>query len=350
MLDEIFTLSLATAMAVLFTWAFKKLPGEDWQILACVPGSKGVDGMWNGINLTYYGLFNAFAYLFAVVMFLIMTGALGMTLSFALALLAPVLIVCMWAARIIARLVEKKPHTFSVGAAAFAGIILAPAMMLSANITMGRWLAFQIPVVEVMSAMFIAYAFGEGIGRLACISFGCCYGRPLDSCPPIIKKLFRQRHFVFRGETKKIAYAHQLEGRAVVPIQALTAVLYSGTGLLGFYFFLKGYASASLMITLLVTQIWRFLSEFLRADYRGENRVSAYQVMTLLAVAYTLAVVALTEKTAGMMPDLLTGITALWEPGLLIFLGILWVVAFLYTGKSSVTSSFIDIQVVKKNI
>jgi hypothetical protein len=32
-----------------------------------------------------------------------------------------------------------------------------------------------------------------------------------------------------------------------------------------------------------VTQVWRFLSEFLRADYRGSGRISAYQVMALFA-------------------------------------------------------------------
>jgi hypothetical protein len=350
MLNEIFTLSLAGGMAVLFAWAFKKLPGEGWQILACVPGRKGVDGIWNGMNLTYYGLFNAFAYLFAIVMFLIMAGALGMTMISALALMVPILIICMWAARFIARLVEKKPHTFSVGAAAFSGIIIAPAMMLLTNITIGKWLVFQIPVTEVMSAMFIAYAFGEGTGRLACISFGCCYGKPLDDCHPMIRSIFRKRHFVFRGKTKKISYAHQLEGQAVVPVQALTAVIYSGAGFLGFYLFLKGYPYASLMLAMLVTQLWRFVSEFLRADYRGNGRISAYQVMNLLAIVYTLVILTLTTKSDGVAPDLLLGINSLWDPGLFIFLGILWVVSFMYTGRSSVTTSLIDIQVVKKNI
>ena len=350
MLDEIFTLSLGGVIAVAFAWAFKRLPGEGWQILACVPGRKGVAGVWNGVNLTYYGLFNAFAYLFAVVMFLMMMGSLAMTMISALALVVPILIICMWAASFIARLVEKKPHTFSVGAAAFSGIIIAPAMMMLTNITIGKSLVFQIPVTEVMSAMFIAYAFGEGTGRLACISFGCCYGKPLDDCHPMIRSIFRKRHFIFRGKTKKISYAHKLEGRAVVPVQALTAVIYSGAGLLGFYLFLKGYSCASLIMTMLVTQVWRFVSEFLRADYRGTGRISAYQTMTLLAIAYTLVIVTVTNMPDSMVPNLFIGLISLWDPGLMILLGFLWVVAFVYTGKSSVTSSLIDIQVVKENI
>jgi len=33
-------------------------------------------------------------------------------------------------------------------------------------------------------------------------------------------------HFTFHGKTKKIAYASQMEGIKVVPIQAITAIVY----------------------------------------------------------------------------------------------------------------------------
>ena len=284
---EIFILILACAIALLFSWAFRTLPQEDWQILACLPQRKGPDGMWQGINLTYYGFFNAVAYLFAVAMLLIMTGSLNITLIGTLSVVLPVLAICMPAARFIARLVEKKQHTFSVGGASFTGILIAPWIIALVNITLGKWLVFHMPVIETMAAIFIAYAFGEGIGRLACISFGCCYGKPLSACNPLMKRIFRQWNFVFWGQTKKIAYADALEGQAVVPVQALTAVIYTGTGLLSFYFFLKGKAPAALLITLVMTQGWRFASEFLRADYRGQGRISAYQIMAILSIVYT---------------------------------------------------------------
>jgi len=350
MFDEIFLLLLSGAIAILFAWAFRTLPEENWQILACLPGRKGPDGIWHGVNLTYYGFFNALAYVFAVVIFLLMMGSLGVTIAGALSVVLPVLVVCMLAARLIARWVEKKQHTFSVGAASFVGIIIAPMMIVSANITFGQWWAFRIPVTQTMAAMLIAYAVGEGTGRLACISFGCCYGKPLTDCNPIIQKIFRRWNFVFWGKTKKIAYAEQLDGRAVIPIQALTAVLYTGTGLLGFYLFLKGLALAAFIMTMLITQGWRFVSEFLRADYRGQNRISAYQIMTLLALGYTLIIVPIIAEPYHAVPDLLPGLLSLWNPGLIIFLAVLWVVAFLYTGKSEVTCSSIDIQVVRKNI
>jgi hypothetical protein len=350
MFDEIFLLILSGMIALIFSWAFRTLPEEDWQIIACLPGRKGPDGIWSGVNLTYYGFFNASAYVFAVVMLLLMTGSLGITIAGALSVVIPVLAVCMWAARFIARRVEKKHHTFSVGAASFVGIIIAPMMIVLANITIGQWWAFHVPVTQMMAAMLIAYAFGEGTGRLACISFGCCYGKPLADCDPLIKKIFRRTNFVFWGKTKKIAYAEQLEGRAVIPIQALTAVLYTGTGLLSFYLFLKGFALAALIMTLLVTQIWRFVSEFLRADYRGQGRISAYQIMTLLALGYTLILVLLMAEPYHAAPNLMPGLLSLWNPGLIIFLAALWIVAFVYTGKSAVTCSSIDIQIIGKNI
>jgi len=350
MFNEIFILILSGVIALLFAWAFRTLPKEEWQILACLPGRKGPDGIWNGVNLTYYGFFNALAYVFAVVMFLIMIGSLGISLWGALSIVLPVLFICMWASRFIARWVEKKPHTFSVGAASFVGIVIAPWIILLVNMTLGKWQTFHVPMIETMAAMMIAYAFGEGIGRLACISFGCCYGKPLTDCDPFIRKIFRRWNFVFWGRTKKIAYAQQLEGQAVVPIQALTAVLYAGIGLLSFYLFIKGFAAAALIITLLITQIWRFISEFLRADYRGRGRISIYQIMTLLAMGYTIMIALLNTEPHLAASNLMAGLLSLWNPGLIIFLAVLWVVVLVYAGKSSVTCSIIDIQIIEKNI
>ncbi|MGV8058344.1 MAG: prolipoprotein diacylglyceryl transferase family protein [Smithellaceae bacterium] len=349
MYDEIFTLTISAGIAVLFFWAFRALPKEDWQILACLPQRKGTDGVWRGVNLTYYGFFNSWAYLFAAVMFLIMAGSLNITIVGTLAVVMPVLAVCMPAARLIAGLVEKKKHTFSVGGASFTGISIAPWIIMLVNITLGKWLSFHVPVIETMAAIFIAYAFGEGIGRLACISFGCCYGKPLSACNPLMKIIFRKCNFVFWGKTKKIAYAHGLDGQAVIPVQALTAVIYTITALWGFYFFLKNKADTALISTLVITQGWRFVSEFLRADYRGNGRISAYQIMTVLAIVYTLIMVAFIKEPDHALPDLIAGLNSLWNPGLIIFLGLLWIIAFIYTGRSSVTCSSINIQIIEKN-
>jgi hypothetical protein len=350
MLDELFTLAILGVIAALFSWAFKALPREEWQIIACLPGRKNADGIWAGINLSFYGFFNAWAYCFAVCMFLLMMGALRVEITGILLIVLPVLVIGMTASRFIARWVEKKPYTFSVGAASFAGMIIAPWTILLVNFTLGKWRNFQVPVLETLSAMLIAYALGEGIGRLACISFGCCYGKPLTECHPLIQAIFKRRNFVFRGKTKKISYARQLEDVPVVPVQALTAVFYTGTGLLGFYLFLKGLTAPALILTLIVTQVWRFGSEFLRADDRGGGCISAYQGMALLAIGYVFILSAFFEKQVQSVPDILQGLFSLWNPGIVTFLIILWIATFIYTGKSDVTCSSIDIKIIEKNI
>lgn len=347
---EIFTLLLACGTAGLFFWAFRTLPREDWQILACLPRRKGSDGMWKGMNLTYYGFFNAAAYLFAVAVFLIMTGSLAIPLTGTLSVVMPVLAICMPAACLVARLVEKKQHTFSVGGASFAGVLTAPWVILLVNMTLGKWLEFRVPVLETLAALFIAYAFGEGTGRLACISFGCCYGKPLAACNPLIRRIFRKWNFVFWGKTKKIAYADALEGQAVVPVQALTAVIYTGCGILSFYLFLKGRAPAALLITLVMTQGWRFASEFLRADYRGRGRVSAYQIMAILSIVYTIFLFFALPVSVSAPPEIGAGLRSLWNPGIILCLGALWLCSFLYTGRSAVTGAAIHFYIRKEKI
>ena len=42
----------------------------------------------------------------------------------------------------------------------------------------------------VLAALAIGYILGEGLGRLACLSFGCCYGKPLDQCGKVVSILF----------------------------------------------------------------------------------------------------------------------------------------------------------------
>jgi prolipoprotein diacylglyceryltransferase len=217
MLNEIFTLILTAAITLLFSWAFRTLPKEDWQIMACLPYYKGLDGNWLGKNLTYYGFFSAVAYVFAVIMFLIMMGALNIPLAGTISVIAVILTVCILASRLIARLVEKKPHTFSVGAASFTGIVIGPPAIWAVNLTIGKLLGLSIPTLNVMSAVFIAYALGEGVGRLACISFGCCYGKPLADCSPLIKKIFRRHNFVFSGKTKKLPTPISLKNGRLSP-------------------------------------------------------------------------------------------------------------------------------------
>lgn len=345
MTNELFVLALGALFFAYLAWGFRHLPQERWQILATLPVRPDANGHWQGVNLTYYGLLSSTAQLVSVATIFLLFGAVGATRAETVLLTLVILGVCIPGSKLVALVVEKKSATFSVSGAAFVGMLLAPWAILLSNATIGRLLGTQVPMVPALAAMGVAYAFGEGLGRLACISFGCCYGRPLHDSPPLVQRLFRRWHFVFRGATKKIAYAGQLEGEKVVPIQAVTAILYTGAGLAGMLLFLNSAYTPALLLTIGVTQLWRALSETLRADWRGGGRISAYQVFAFLSVAYGAAVVHWLPDAATPAAALARGLDTLWHPGLVLFLLGLWAASFAYYGRSLVTGSRLSLYV-----
>jgi hypothetical protein len=44
-----------------------------------------------------------------------------------------------------------------------------------------------------------AYSYGEGIGRLACISFDRCYGKDIALTHPRLRRIFERSNFTFAG-------------------------------------------------------------------------------------------------------------------------------------------------------
>lgn len=345
MLNFLFIFMLSAIFLVLFTWGFRTLQKERWQILGAVPTSKKDDTSWHGVNLTFYGFFNAWALALSVVTLLMLMGAASVPVPGILCMTIPILALCIPASRKIAAWVEKKPATFSIAGAFFSGIVTAPLVihLLKAMPIVSDVCRFE-PMVG-LSALVAAYAIGEGIGRLACISYGCCYGKPINHLPPLIQNVFRNRNFTFTGKTKKIAYAHGWDGEKVFPVQAVTAVFNGVTGLLGIVLFLNGKFTASFLLTLLFTQLWRFISEFLRADHRGGGRISAYQIMSLAAMPYAVVVAWLFPVAGSTVPDMTNGFRMMWHPGILIFVELLWIAYFLYTGRSRVTEAVISFQV-----
>jgi len=341
MLTELFVLGLGVVFMAYLGWGFRRLPGEEWQILATLPMRRDANGQWHGLNLTYYGLLSSTAQLVSVILIFLLFGAVGVTRIETVLMVVAVLGICVPASKFVAVLVEKKSAVLTVGGAAFVGILLAPWVIYLGNTLFGA----HIPVVPVLAAMSVAYAFGEGLGRLACISFGCCYGQPLAQAHPFLRWLFRRWHFVFHGSTKKIAYAGNLAGEKVVPIQAVTALLYTGAGLAGMLLYLHSAYSAALLLTLGVTQLWRAFSETLRADWRGGGKVSAYQILALVALVYGALVLWLLPAAALPTASLLAGLDVLWHPGMVLFLLGLWLVTFLYYGRSLVIGSRLSLYV-----
>ncbi len=348
MTDELFTAMLVAVFALILNRAFRTLPHERWQILAAMPREKNGTGEWTGENLTYYGLFNANAYVLAVIFFIFLMAAASVSMTGILVPVSILLGLCIPASKLVARVVEKKKYTFTVGGASFVGIVAAPWVVWLVNHLPERWTGGEIPVLVFLAALSVAYAFGEGIGRLACISFGCCYGKPLSLCHPLVQKIFSRYNFVFSGKTKKIAYADNLDGEKVVPVQAVTAIFYCGAGIFGVYLFLKGFYLAAFLESLCITQLWRSLSEFFRADYRGNGKISAYQIMSIVAVGYAQVPAILFPVSESVHADILTGMRALWHPGVILLLQALWIFIFFYTGRSRVTAASLSFHVLKE--
>lgn len=338
MSSELFLMVLAAMFALLFTWAFRTLPREHWQIIAAVPQRKNESGEWQGLNLTFYGFFQATSNALGVAVLFGLLGAVGVAPSAVLLLILVVFLLCWPAARIVARVVEKKAHTFTIGGALFVGVLAMPWIIVLLNSDF--YADNPIPMLPALAAAAIAYAYGEGLGRLACISFGCCYGKRVAELSPGLRRCLEPLSFTFTGETKKAAYAGGLEGVRVVPVQALTSVIFVLIALLGTYLFLKARFVGALLLTMAATQLWRFLSEKLRADARGKaESISAYQVMALLMVVYTVVVSYGFSGAPLSAANIATGVRTLWNPFVMLCCQGVWLTVFWITGRSSVTGS-----------
>ena len=347
-MTEMLPLSIPCAfLAGYLYWGIKTLPRERWQFLAAVPVVKRSGGDWAGVNLTWYGLLTANAYAVAIASLFFLMGSLDIPLTGTVILAAAMLAVCVPASRLVARIVEKKAHTFTVGGAVFVGILVAPWLVLALNCSFP---GVPIPPAAAIAGFAIAYAFGEGLGRLACISFGCCYGKPLEDAAPRFRRIFAGRFFVFTGKTKKIAYADGLDGERVIPVQALTAVIYVLCGVTAVVLFMGGSFIWAFMVAMTVTQGWRVYSETLRADYRGAGKVSAYQIMGVAGIVYGFLAALLTPAVPLHRPEISSGLSTLWRPGAILFIQAVWLAVFFHTGKSAVTGSTLSFHVHRERI
>ncbi len=340
MILPLFIAALALLFMGLLFWSFRNLPKEGWQILACVPISKLESGMWKGVALTYYGLFAASSVAVSVILFFVMMGSISVTPLKTAIFAFSIIFACLPFSRLLARLIEDKQNTLTIGGASFAAIVTVPAAIMVINHFAGTNDNDPVfPIIPTLGALSVSYTIGEGLGRLACISFGCCYGKRLSECGQLTQRLFSRYNFVFSGETKKIAYESCSQRVPVVPVQAITASLYVAAGLIGLYVWLSDYQTMALGLTIVVTQGWRFLSEFLRSDFRGFRQISAYQIMALMAIAYTLLIVSMIPTGSSASVDLLKGFYCCLDPIVIFVIQFLSLIVFLFTGVSSVIGS-----------
>jgi prolipoprotein diacylglyceryltransferase len=354
MINVTFVALIAVFLGLLFRWSFKALLREEWQVIAAVPLSKEGPDTWRGLNITSYGLILGGATVAGVTVILILLGALRIPVQMTIIGIASLLGVCIPAARIVAALVEKKPGTFTAAGAVFVGVLATPPLLWVLGEVFGPSPEPKVPLAAILAAPAVAYAVGEGIGRLACISFGCCYGKPISECSGLTRKLLGSWVFVFSGKTKKIAYESGFDGVPVVPIQAMTAVVNTSLGLVGILLFLNSYYATALILPLVSTQFWRVWSETLRADYRGAGKISLYQIMAVLSILFVMGVAYTLPAESGAqsvpIPDVTAGLASLWDPLVILFLQAVGVAAFLFYGRSTVTAATMSFHVFGQRI
>lgn len=348
--DVLFVIGLGALLLCLMCWGFKHLPGERWQMLAVIPLKKNDTDGWLGVNLTYYGFFIATSQLIALMLLVVLLNSIHISLKGAMIATLIVIGCCLPAARLVAILVEKKRHTFTIGGASFVGIILAPWTILATEKVLGGSGAVFMPLMPMLAAMSIAYTLGEGLGRLGCISYGCCYGKPIEQSGRLMRFLFGRFNFIFHGDNKKVAYEGRLHGKALIPIQAITCLVYTAGALCGSWLFLKGSFITALVLTMVLTQLWRILSETMRADFRGLGKISAYQKMGIISVFYIASLCLFMKEAVVLAPDVAGGIDILWNPGVILGFQLLWLVFFLFFGRSTVTTSKVSFVLLKENI
>jgi hypothetical protein len=331
--------------AWIFRWAFRHLPSECWQIAVAIPARKQAasdsDATWPAVNITFYGVISAVAYMLAILVFVFLAGSANQPISAVAIFSMLLLLVGIPASKWVALWVEGVPgHT--IGGALFAVVLaVLPALWLTDFICA----AISLPRADpgmLLAAAAIAYVLGEAIGRLACLSFGCCYGRSIDSATPLQRALYSSTATTYRGRFKKIAYASGLEGRPVIAVQSVACAALFGVFVVSFWFFWKGYIALSLIVALGLAQLWRAYSETLRADYRGREGFTLYQGMALVGIVLTLLYAWIHRVQVSATPTFARGLDAVIRVEVILCAQALAIIILALMGRSYVTSSRLE--------
>lgn len=330
-----FLASLAAGLAALYAWAFRHLPEERWQFLAAAPTARLARGRFAGVNFTFYGVFAATAQATGAALFVVLLGSVGVPASRALLTIVVLALFGCLAAHVLVRLVEGKRHGFTVGGASFAGALVAWPVARLVEAVLPE--APSLPLLPLFAAAGVAYTLGESLGRLACISFGCCYGKRWSEVrgPWRLADRFA---FRFTGATRKAVFAGRLEGVAVVPIQAISAVVLAALFLASTALFLDARFGAALLVSVVGSQLWRAIAETVRIDYRGRGVSTPYQRFAAGTAGLAFLGAYLVSGPA-LAPDLSAGLASLWHPLPLLTLELLWLAVFFVMGRSTQTRS-----------
>ncbi len=345
MSNHAFVLSVASLMILYIGAGLRFFPGESRQILACLPVRKRLDENWDGLNLTWYGALCANGIVAATALFFVLSASAGVSAKTMFFVCSVVLLPTLPAGRLVAFFVEGRRDTFTTGGASFVGAVIAAPSIMAVWRMSGQ--GGPVPVAPLLAALATAYAAGEALGRIACVSFGCCYGRKVEDFPRPFRGALSAIGITFRGMMKKASYAGGMEGIELVPIQGITACVYGTASVAGVALFLRGDYTWSLLLSGVAIFGWRVLSEFFRADFRGFSSFTAYQKMSLAAVAGLIVLAPLLPNytTAPVITaEVLFGVVSV---PFVLFIQVVWLTVFVYMGRSTVTGSRISMFVRK---
>ncbi len=357
-MQEVMTIELtilAIAIVGVFSlrWSFKHLPEERWQFFAVLPTSRTERG-WQGVNITYYGIISALAYSIAIAAFVFLCGAANQSATLVTLFVAGLLMVAIPASKLIARWVEGSRATFTVGGALFATCLISPAVFYGVSVLGRLWELPALHAPAVIAAATISYCLGEAIGRLGCLSFGCCYGKPLSEAGPIEQLIYGRTATTYRGSLKKIAYASNLESVPVIAVQSIASVVLFTLCLLGLWLFWAHYFAAALLVSLAGSQVWRVYSESLRADDRGESSaktgLTIYQAMAAVTLVLTVIAAWVLSNAAPLPLSAASGFSALLRAEVVVVLQLVFVAIVWFMGRSTVTGAHLQLLLFREKL
>lgn len=332
-----FVFGLAAALAVLFAWGFRTLPRARWQVLAVVPVARRDEHRWSGVNFTWYGLFVAGGIVCATGMAVVLFGALQVSLLRAALVSLPLLALGVWISGAISIAIEHRPSTYTVVGAVALTLLLAPWLLVASNRVAPQ---SAIPVLPALAVLAIAVTLGESVGRLGCISFGCCYGAPMSSFGVGVRRWLGRWSIAYDGPTKKAVYEGHHRGTPLLPVQALSSIACGAAALCGLSMFLRGDFGAAFVTPVALSMLWRVACECWRDDLRRRiGPFSAYQWLALSTLPSATVMAIVFRGQASGPVNLDAGLHAFWSPGVILLLQAIWAITFFHYGRSTVTAA-----------
>ncbi len=324
-------------ISLIILWGLKNFHKDNYQFLVVIPYKKLKDNVYRGLNITFYGIITAFSYTVSVFIFISLIKLIEFPEEGAYFLVIVILVVGFPSSKILAYLIENRKNTLTVGGAIFvSAIISVPTVFLVIvylNLDINQYF------LPILTSLSISATLGEGIGRLACLSFGCCYGKPMKQInflPSLLK-------VKFNSSTKKAVYDSNYVNVELLNIQGLVVIVYTFIALSSILLFISQKYYIAFILTFIIPPLIRFFSEFLRDDHRGSTKISIYQVFSIILSLYGLFFLLLFYKRFNTVIELNINLTySLID---LVVLASIFFITFWHTGISKVTDSEIKFQV-----